>query len=119
MGIYNDDGSGRPGSLLLDAGTVAGTATGFLSITINQALAAGIYWLALLGQGNSGTPFYQASYSTIPVPVASADVAANKIIGFCDNGGRGTLGTALMDPYVVTFVQSGTAGAPRIWLGRS
>lgn len=55
LGIYADNGSGYPGSLVLDAGTVAtATGTGEPEITINQALTPGLYWLAGVAQG--GTP---------------------------------------------------------------
>jgi hypothetical protein len=48
IGIYNHDAAtGKPTTVLLDAGTVAPTAaiTNY-AITINQSLTAGIYWLA-------------------------------------------------------------------------
>jgi hypothetical protein len=47
LAIYNDN-NGRPGTVLLDAGTVAPAAanTGY-EITISQAFTAGIYWLAI------------------------------------------------------------------------
>jgi hypothetical protein len=46
LGIF-ENLNGKPGNLILDAGTVAPTAssTGY-SITINQSLAAGVYWFA-------------------------------------------------------------------------
>jgi hypothetical protein len=46
LGIYNNN-DGRPGTLLLDAGTVAPTAasTGY-QITISQVLSPGLYWVA-------------------------------------------------------------------------
>lgn len=51
LGIYNDDGAGRPGTLLLDAGTVAtDSTTGIRAITISQTLAPGFYWLAACPQ---------------------------------------------------------------------
>lgn len=46
LGIYNDDGSVFPGSLLLDAGTVDTSTAGLKTITISQTLSPGLYWLA-------------------------------------------------------------------------
>lgn len=46
LGIYSDS-SGVPGARVLDAGTVASATTGAKTITISQALSAGLYWLAL------------------------------------------------------------------------
>lgn len=48
IGIYNDNGSGYPGSLLLDAGAVDISTTGIKAIIIDQALTKGLYWLAVI-----------------------------------------------------------------------
>jgi hypothetical protein len=49
LGIYSP-GGGTPGSLLLDAGTVASTSTGTKAATISQTLDPGIYWVAVVAQ---------------------------------------------------------------------
>lgn len=55
LGIYNDDGTGNPGSLLLDAGTIDGNSATAQEITISQALVGGnTYHLAAMAFG--GTP---------------------------------------------------------------
>jgi hypothetical protein len=47
LAIYTHDfSSGRPGSLVLDAGTVATTSIGVKEITISQLLQRGYYWFA-------------------------------------------------------------------------
>lgn len=51
LGIYNVGTNLYPGSLLLDAGTVAVDATGVKSITINQSLTKGLYFTALVSDG--------------------------------------------------------------------
>lgn len=54
LGIYNDDGSGQPGTLLLDAGTINGDSNTYQDITISQALASGtMYWVAVCWQVQS------------------------------------------------------------------
>jgi hypothetical protein len=56
FGIYNDNGNGYPGSLLLDAGTIDfGTASGGKYITISQTVTAGLYWLVAARQGSAGS----------------------------------------------------------------
>lgn len=56
LGIYNDAGSGLPGTLLLDAGTIDGTSSGTKQITIAQAItASGYYWMAFVNQGAACT----------------------------------------------------------------
>lgn len=56
LGIYNHSATTfRPSTLLLNAGTIDTGTTGLKSITISQALTAGIYWVALLNrQANTG-----------------------------------------------------------------
>lgn len=51
LGIYNDNGSGFPGSLVLDAGTVSSASIGTKEITIAQTLDAGMYWLGYVSNG--------------------------------------------------------------------
>jgi hypothetical protein len=56
LGIYSPDAAGDlPGTLILDAGTVAGDALGAKQATISQLLAAGMYWLCVCNQVASGT----------------------------------------------------------------
>jgi len=51
LGIW-EDGGGVPGTLLLDAGTVATATTGIKEVTISQALAANtVYWFGVAQQG--------------------------------------------------------------------
>ena len=55
LGIYNNSNK-RPTTVLLDAGTVAATATSTIySITINQTLNPGWYWLAHVVNSTTGT----------------------------------------------------------------
>jgi len=51
MGIYKDGTNLYPGSLLLDAGEVSVATGGVKAITIDQALAKGLYWLAIVSDG--------------------------------------------------------------------
>ena len=62
LGIYSDAGTGFPGAVLLDAGTIDVTSTGVKEITISQAVTAGLYWLSATPQGSPATP---ATVSTI------------------------------------------------------
>ncbi len=59
LGIFNNGTNLYPGSLLLDAGTVDVDSIGVKAITINQALAKGIYWLAVV---SDGTPTLRAGH---------------------------------------------------------
>lgn len=53
LGIRYDGANGGPGTLLLDAGTVTATGTGFQEITISQVLTPGRWWLVAVGQGSA------------------------------------------------------------------
>jgi hypothetical protein len=58
LGIYNST-SGLPSTVLLDAGTVSATAfTTTYTITINQQLTPGVYWLAANSQTAATTNTY-------------------------------------------------------------
>jgi hypothetical protein len=52
LGIYGDT-NGKPGTLILDAGTIDSSGTGFLTKTISQAITPGIIWLCACPQGGS------------------------------------------------------------------
>ena len=56
LGIYADK-DGRPGAIILDAGTVAIDSTGAKTLSISQFLRQGWYWLA---HGNSVSATYRA-----------------------------------------------------------
>jgi hypothetical protein len=45
IGIWNDDGTGKPGNLLLDAGQIAGDSATVQELTVSRTLAAGTYWV--------------------------------------------------------------------------
>ncbi len=55
LGLYNDDGNGLPGTLLLDADVVATDgSTGNKVITISQLVARGLLWIAYVAQVATG-----------------------------------------------------------------
>lgn len=56
LGFWADDGTGRPGTLLLDAGQIAGDSATVQEIVISLALAPGIYWVGGAVQAVTVTP---------------------------------------------------------------
>lgn len=71
LGIYSDDGTGRPGTLILDAGTVDATTTGVKEITISQAVTRGVYWLVAVPQVD-GCALRTVSSSAMQVTTTTA-----------------------------------------------
>lgn len=67
-GVYADDGGGRPGALLVDAGTVSATTTGIKKwSSLGLALTPGIYWLATVPQGTTAAGSYTTSGGQHPL----------------------------------------------------
>ena len=66
LGIYNNSNK-KPTTVLLDAGTVAATATATIySITINQTLNPGWYWLAHVVNSTTGTHSFNQVGDALP-----------------------------------------------------
>lgn len=77
LGLYDDDGTGRPGPLLVDAGTVAADAVALRSINLGAAVGPSsmVVWTACVTQGNpAGTPAYRRGSGSHPA--MSFDTAA-------------------------------------------
>lgn len=68
LGIFSDDGAGRPSAVLVDAGTTA-TTTSSAAATANTnlplALNAGVYWAGIQVEG--GTPTIQGAANQMPL----------------------------------------------------
>lgn len=77
LGIYTDT-DGRPGSLVVDAGTVS-TAAGLSAkeIAISQAVDRGRYWLACVSQGGASGATLRASLGYATGHLVSSAVAAD------------------------------------------
>ena len=101
LGIYNDDGTGRPGALVLDAGQIAGDSVAVQQLTINQALASGLYWIGGAVQAVTVTQ------PTVRCNVPSAGASATGYWPISDAGtaipGAGATG--------IGFAQTGVTGA--------
>jgi hypothetical protein len=65
LGIYSDNGN-KPGSLLLDAGTVTADSAAVKTITISQALTPGLYWLSYIHNSVSNLTLRTVPASATP-----------------------------------------------------
>lgn len=99
--IYADDGNGFPGVLVLDAGTIDSSTTGFKEITINQTLH-GMYWIGAKPIG--GTPTLRGLSSQNPLMQTLSDNSLTATNCFQKNDGVSTA----VDPFDVTAAYTGT-----------
>ena len=106
LGIYTSTND-LPSTLLLDAGTVdLTTAAALKTVTINQQLTAGVYWLAAVGQITSGSPTFATGNPGMHVPDAGGTFTGVKFEG----GVTGSL------PATATPGTSNTTQPPLIYL---
>ena len=98
LGVYEDDGGGQPGNLLVDAGTVDTSTTGLKEIVIAETLTAGIWWLAGVTQTQTAT-FRAITNLQMPVPVGlfnpASDLSQAALVGYYKTAVTG----ALPDPH--------------------
>jgi len=115
LGIYTADSFDRPGTLVLDAGTVDGSTIGLKTIEISQVLSPGLYYLAEVKQGSATTPI---SGTNFPIPFAPSrnNVAPSTLQSFFWVRSGGVL-DALPTVFATTFALGNFSLAPRIWIG--
>lgn len=93
-GIYDCNTSGEPNNLILDAGTVAFSAasTGY-SITINQTLTPGWYFLVFVSQSGNSTWFGFSSAQTNSGPMGRVinATSTNAVTQYAATGATGAL----------------------------
>lgn len=103
FGLFADNGSGYPGTLILDAGTVSVASTGIKqSIDFNQALTAGtLYWLGVVNQVAAGLTL-RSRNGVNPLAIAqTTSLMATNIQGFIS--GATVTGALASNPAVSSF----------------
>lgn len=112
LGIYRNRGDAYPGDLLVDAGTVSGTAVANPTVTVAQTLTAGLWWFAVCSQGAATTqPTVATGAAPIPpVPLSTGTTApgSTTFAGFIQNGVSGAL------PATFTTTRSASGQATRV-----
>lgn len=114
LGIYSDDGTGRPGNLLIDAGQIAGDSATVQELTISQQLTPGIYWFGGVVQSVTTTqPSVRCAanwFAPIPVGISTAlPGAAASAIGHS----HASVTAAL--PTTFTTTPGATVSVPRLF----
>jgi hypothetical protein len=116
LGIYNNSG-GVPSALLLDAGEVDVASSGVKTITINQTLSPGIYWL-VINTGVAVTVYGADSSSGGTTDVIGSDISgsAHTIAYYYHAETYG----ALPNPFgVVVIPAAGESAHPFVFLRKS
>lgn len=111
LGIYNNGTNCYPGTLVLDAGTVAADGVAVVAATISQALTRGLYWLVLVSDGTPTLQGWAAAEGCLGIAATSFDTIYTS--WYKDTVGAG----ALDDPFVsgATIFQNFNAFvAPRL-----
>lgn len=92
LGIYSSNSNGVPSSLVLDAGTVATTASGVKEITISQALTPGVYWLAAVAQTAAATVYYHPTANNgVMYPFSTTNGAFDNKVAYKQSSVTGAL----------------------------
>lgn len=115
LGIYRDNGDGYPGALVLDAGTVDTSSTGFKEITISQQLIPDLYWIGGVGQVIvtalllSSLTASGGQFDAVGAVAGPTVNSPTTIAGFAQSGVSGTL--------PANFTTTKANGLPyRVWL---
>lgn len=106
LGIRSDTGTGLPGALLLDAGTVDASGTGVKEITIAQTLTPGRYWLCCALQAAGGVTVRARPVDPFLGQASSATTNGG---GFSKTGVAGALPASYGNP-------GGVGNGPKIML---
>lgn len=107
LGIYNDNGAGVPGTLLIDAGQIAGDSATVQDITLGSTLVMprGWYWLGGVAQSAPTTTpttrsgsitVTQAGLGFVVTPGTSIPGAGNQSFGYF----QGSVSGGLPSPFV-------------------
>lgn len=104
------DNAGVPGTVLLDAGTVATTSTGDKLITISQALTPGWYWLCAVSQGGAPTLSIVVGGNPYISGYTGATGFSGNLNAYCQTGVTG----ALTDAFTVANINYGITVMVRV-----
>jgi hypothetical protein len=117
LGIYADDGTGRPGALVLDAGTIAGDVVGLQEITgLATTIGPGWYWFGGCTQLHTVTPPTVRTWGGMGSYVGIIDYGTTVPgAGVSVNGVRSTSMTGALS---ATFPSNGvsTVSGPRTYI---
>ena len=110
LGIYSSNANNQPGSLVIDAGTVATDSIGVKELVTSQTLTAGVYWLSVAWQGNVTGMLYRFVTGIAPYIYSSAQYTISSSYPNCYYS---TVSGALPSTFSITNY---ALGAPKMWI---
>lgn len=109
-GIWADDGHGKPGSLIVDAGAVSTTGTvGAIEATVSVTLTPGVYWVGGAVQGAATTQPTLQVVNSVSVQFApmqlgtSLPASSSSYIGWSQASVTGAFSTFTTSPVLSTL----------------
>lgn len=113
LGVYADTGAAYPGTLLVDAGQIAGDSATVQQLTVALTLTPGLYWLGAVIQSVTTTQPTLRIVSNWTPPVllgvgTSLPAGGGTTLGFSQSGVTGAL------PGTFTSTVSAAGSAPRL-----
>jgi hypothetical protein len=112
LALYNiDQATGRPGSVLVDAGEVTTATTGLRAITINQAITTGIYCGAVWTSAAITIRIVSAAYCPAVCGIRLGNASPHPVAAFTRNV---TYGTAFANESAQTHTLQANGNAPLI-----
>lgn len=95
LGLYADDGSTRPGALVVDGGTILGDSATLQEVTISTVVGPGIYWAAAVVQNVTVTqPTLRTATALLTPSIdigSSIPTAGQTAVGWSVTGVSGAL----------------------------
>lgn len=73
LGMYRNGSNNAPGELVVDGGEVSVGATGLKAVVVSEALGPGLYWLAILSDGDPTLKAFSQNQCTISAITTMSD----------------------------------------------
>ncbi len=73
LGVYRNGSNSAPGELVVDGGEVSVGTTGLKAAAVSEALAPGLYWLAILSDGDPTVKAFSQNQCTISAITTMSD----------------------------------------------
>ena len=73
LGMYRNGSNNAPGDLVVDGGEISVGTTGLKTVTVSEALTPGLYWLAIVSDGDPTLKAFSQNQCTISAITTMSD----------------------------------------------